>query len=908
MLELGLLGFAQPWLLLGLATLPALWWLLRLTPPPPRRAQFPPLALLIGLVAREESAARMPWWLLALRMLIAALIILALAELVLAPQRLLSGSGPVVVVVDNGWASGPAWDRRSTALANILDEAERQDRAVTILPTALQPEAPPDLSFRPAAAWRAMVGALAPQPWATGRGAVLVSLEALSGPAEAFWLTDSLASADDQALAARLQRLGSLTVMLPDGLPLLLDEPEATATGFALSARRSATGDPALAQIQALAEDGRVIAATDLMFEADSALGTVEWTLPRDLANQVRQLRVAGANGAGSTILLDDRWQRRTVGLVAASAEQAGHPLLDPGHYIGSALADVARVEAGSLAETLAVGPSLIITRQRLTPDPAQAAALDGWLEAGGVLVRFAGPDVAATPDSYLPVRLRPASRVLGGALSWDEPQPLAAFPENSPFAGLPVPPDVTVRRQVLAEPTADPREKSWASLTDGTPLVTAEPRGKGWIALIHVTANADWSNLPLSGLFVDMLARLVRLGQGSAADLAPDATMPPQQVLDRFGRLAEPSPQVRPLPAGALPADLGPAHPPGYYGNEEGLRAWNLAPAVPELATQDAWPEGVTERSYGTGRSRDITGWLWLAAFVLLMADFAASLALRGHAPWRRAARQAAVGLFVLCALPLLMAINLSPAEAASDRELRATLDPHIGYIRTGDPNVDRTSASGLAGLSQVIADRTSIEPGDPIALDLEESELAFFPLIYWPITPSQPLPSEDARERIAQYLEGGGTILFDTRDQFRSGRVGTGFGGSPERQRLRQVLDGIRVRPLSPVPPDHVLTKAFYLLQEFPGRYAGGAIWVETNAGAARDGVSSVIIGGHDWAAAWALDRDGRPQFAVVPGGERQREYAYRFGVNLIMHVLTGNYKGDQVHVPSILDRLSQ
>ena len=153
---------------------------------------------------------------------------------------------------------------------------------------------------------------------------------------------------------------------------------------------------------------------------------------------------------------------------------------------------------------------------------------------------------------------------------------------------------------------------------------------------------------------------------------------------------------------------------------------------------------------------------------------------------------------------------------------------------------------------------------------------------------------------------MENGGTILFDTRDQFRL--LSSGSGVTPERQHLRAILDGVRILPLEPVPQEHVLTKAFYLIQEFPGRYAGGSVWVEANAAAARDGVSSVIIGPHDWAAAWAVDRDGNYQFAVVPGGERQREYAYRFGVNLVMHVLTGNYKGDQVHVPSILERLSQ
>ena len=75
-------------------------------------------------------------------------------------------------------------------------------------------------------------------------------------------------------------------------------------------------------------------------------------------------------------------------------------------------------------------------------------------------------------------------------------------------------------------------------------------------------------------------------------------------------------------------------------------------------------------------------------------------------------------------------------------------------------------------------------------------------------------------------------------------------------------------------------------------------------------NDGVTPVVIGGNDWAAAWAMDERGNALFPVGRGfgGERQRELAFRFGVNLVMHVLTGNYKSDQVHVPALLDRLGQ
>src|SRR6185437_9001476 len=120
MLALGPFAFAAPWLLIGLASLPILWWLLRVTPPAPRRVRFPALRLLLGLVPREETPAKTPLWLILLRMALAALIILALAHPLLNPRARLVGSGPLVLAVDNGWSAARHWDERRTTLDSLI--------------------------------------------------------------------------------------------------------------------------------------------------------------------------------------------------------------------------------------------------------------------------------------------------------------------------------------------------------------------------------------------------------------------------------------------------------------------------------------------------------------------------------------------------------------------------------------------------------------------------------------------------------------------------------------------------------------------------------------------------------------------------------------------------------------------
>jgi hypothetical protein len=239
------------------------------------------------------------------------------------------------------------------------------------------------------------------------------------------------------------------------------------------------------------------------------------------------------------------------------------------------------------------------------------------------------------------------------------------------------------------------------------------------------------------------------------------------------------------------------------------------------------------------------------------------------------------------------------------------------LAHVLTGDAEVDRIARAGLQGLSDTLFFRTSIEPSDPVGVDLERDELAFFPLLYWPVTANQKMPSPAAYDRLNTYLRSGGMILFDTRDA----DVAAVGATSPQARRLQQLALALDIPPLEPLPSDHVLTRTFYLLQDFPGRHPRGPLWVEAAPPDAEqtegipfrnlnDGVTPVVIGGNDWASAWAVDQNGRPLLPVGRGfaGERQRELSRRFGVNLVMHVLTGNYKSDQVHVPALLERLGQ
>ncbi len=905
MLTLASFAFAAPWLLVALAALPIIWWLLRVTPPAPRRIPFPAIRLLLGLVPREETPARTPIWLIVLRTILAALVIVAVAHPLLNPSKRLAGTGPILLIVDDGWPAAADWPARQTALEDLMAEAGREDRQVVLATTAPGDGDAASAPLTPirAADARAAVQKLLPKPWPDDRRGALARLAALSlpKPYASVWLSDGVADRDSAALAAYLAKRGSLRYLAaaPGDAPVLLAATAPEGKELAVVLRSLPAPAARRYQVRASGEDGRLLARQAVTLEPEANAVSIRLPMPAELRNRATRIEIEGNQSAGAVLLIDERWRRRPVG-IAATRNPAGEPLLNENYYLERALAPFAEIRRGSATDLIRRELAVLIISDAGPDLPAATAAVGKWVEGGGLLLRFAGPQLAERQDSLLPVRLRRGGRTIGGALSWEQPARLAPFPRESPFFGLTIPKDVTVSRQVLAEPDLDLAAKTWARLADGTPLVTAEKRGHGWIVLVHTTANADWSNLALSGLFVEMLRRITATSQGVTE--AGDGALAPIETLDGFGRLQRAPATARPIAARDMVAAVAsPVHPPGFYGTADARRALNLSAGMTDLKAINGLPAEAANEVFGHSREIDFRPILLTAALLALIADLVIAFVLRGQLRLRPAHRTIAV-------LTLASALSL-PAMARADDAfvVRATSEFRLAYVETGDAAIDAASRAGLIGLGDALNRRTAVEAGEPLAVDIETDELIFFPMLYWPVTAQEPPPSPQAVERINRYLETGGTILFDTRDGDDQS-PGPFGGGAIAEQRLQRLTAGIEMPALVPIPPDHVLTKSFYLLHEFPGRWNVGTLWVEPVEDHVNDGVSSVIVGANDWAGAWAVDKDGRPLFAVVPGGGRQREMALRFGINLVMYVLTGNYKSDQVHVPAILERLGQ
>ena len=932
-----MISFATPALLLSLIVLPAIWYLIRIVPPKPNEIIFPPLILLQSLKSAVQTPAHSPWWLTLLRLVLASLLIFALAGPSWNNKRILNGaSGPVLLVMDVSWSTADEWETRLRIARDIIDEADQNSRHIALLTTAMQ--SPLQTGFAGAHKLINVLATLTPEPLPANRKAFAQLLATNTKREDPFseiaWISDGH---DDETQLDFENFDGNVHIWTARSTNPAITDVSNGAEGMKIEVTRATGQSKFDTTITGNDQDGRTIASTRIVLNQGQLTGTAILTIPLELRNEIASLSLKDQKTAGSLYLLDGRWSRRKAGILPGSQVREDQPLLSAAHYISNALAPVATLLSTNESEPYAAfldmvenRPSLLLAPDMTDLSDALVEDLKVWISNGGTLVRFAGDATVSAPhDELMPVKLLGRSRTLGGALTWEQPRSFAGFEKHSPFAGLPVYSDIRIEKQILAEPGTYREEQIWARLDDGTPIVSGKLIGRGMLVFFHTSARPDWSNLSFSGTFVHMLQRLNAISRpattstrknsspGSNNQNVGDVALQARMVINNSGALISAKTATPPIRFSTFDTSrAGVDRPAGIYRAGHVTRSLNLFTnrnkPVAYFPDQTKKTKIIT-RAFSEEHGTDLRPIAYLSVLFMFFLDILALIYLAGGIHrWKTSSAVIAIIIFSTAT------VSLSPIPVTAqetldiERALKATSKPHIAFVKTGNPDIDRISRSGLAGLSQLIAARTAMIPGSPMSVDPERDELAFFPLIYWPVYEGTTSLSKKAIRKVRYYMENGGTILFDTRD---ANAINSG-NNTPAKLALRRLLEPLGIPALEPVRPNHVLTKSFYLLSTFPGRWSEGMLWTEAFEPASGnpvnphsgDGVSPVLITNNDMAAAWAVDQSGRPLLPVETANPRQREWAYRAGINIVMYAFTGNYKGDQVHLPALLERLSQ
>ena len=856
--------FAAPILLAGLAALPLLWLIIRRSPPPANLVALPTLKLLSTEDIPPPQAARAPIWLLLFRLAALALLVLGLAGPRIVPEGVATHPAQFTILIDNGVMSAARWDEMRAAARDRIDALADGGTRFRIAPTAEEATPSGPLPFVDAETARAQLSALPLRPWLLDREAAARRIDDASS---ALWVSDGMES--DGANALR-EALGSAEVAsFPSPVPVILGAGP-THEGVAVRLSR-ALGQEGEARVRVKAANGREIASARAPF--DNRVTAVR--IPVAGPDAADAHRVTAGPGAAATQVLSGGLDRARAAIFDNGGDTP--PLQRGSFYIRRAVEPFADV----VETTLAGGPDSDANLFLFDDVPLTEAAAEPYLARirdGAVAISFAGPRTAENGTALSPVPLRVGARAFGGSLSWDEPQHFAAFDPKGPLAGLTAAKDDhEIRRQLLAR-DMPANTMTWARLGDGTPAVTARREGRGLLVMLHTSAAPDWSDLPLSGLFARLLERLVPLARSPQAldisgegewildrELNADGTLGPPERAARVG--AEDWPRVQPAPE----------TPPGLYRSGDAVRALNLSdwfsrhPDIRPLET------GSLRRAETLAAPREFGPILLALAAIMLAVDLFVALFLRGAILPRTgsARRAAAPTLAVLAALlfagPLLAQQSAPPPG-----------DSGFSLAYVGGTADDAVLAEGLANLSEMLRRRTAVSPGPPRAVRPDAPDLGRYPLLYWPAAARGAMTAPEA-QNLRAYLARGGMVIFD---------FGRPFDGTTD---ARTLLSPLGLPTLDEVGPAHVLMKSYYLL----GNPGGGALWVEAGTEGESGQVSSVLIGGGDWARIWAGAKTVPPSV---------RENAFRFGINAVFYALTGTYKADQVHTRTLLDRIGR
>lgn len=899
------LYFSSPWLLATILFLPLLWWILKVLPPKPKKHGFGGAYFLEDLTTTEKTSQTTPWWILLIRTLAILCFILAFA----APQEKTTkyqpSDTPLLIIIDNDWASSQQWQMMQNQARLLIEENMDYKQNVAVLTTTPFDEQVEEIviqNTRKEALEN--INSLHPIALEARYDRILNAFERSTLPDDLaiFYFNNNVTTQKELNLLNHLDTHAALT---------LFDQEQEKAPLYWFSQKQNrlvlqrlySNQKSETVQIHVKDDKNALLASLTKNFEEDSSYIDIDFSeIPNEIAMQMRLLTIDGQKHAAAHYWQKSNYSSKSIGIITSSTalDIKQDDYLNPYLYLQKALSPYHHVALGTLPTLIEKSDVLILadTTQLSNED---VDTIEGFIQHGGIFIRFADSYLAKGDLNELsPVELRNTDREFESVLSWQTPQHLTSFPENSPFAYLAVPDDISVSKQIVATPSLDLLDKALALLEDGTPLITAKKDGQGWMVLYHVSATPEWSTLPLSGLFLKQLRILVDLSSAASQQTtSSNKTIKLKEQIDAYGDLVPAQGNELPLTL-PLSEDFSPSTrtPIGIYGNAQIIKNINLGDylKIHSSTLENDVRTGFTFETYKNALNIDYKPYLLMLACFLFLCD------LLYIALFNR-------GFISLVFLAFLTVSAAHPAQAQSNNE-QITSATYLGYIKTGDPHIDRLSQRGLETLMQETIKRTSADLAGVSAIDIMTDSLQPYPLIYWPVTSNAHayptvLP-RDTVEKIQHYFDKGGILLIDTRDQYGETNDGDMTYGA-NTQIMKRLFYHMQTPPMIKLPGDHVLTRSFYLLSDLPGLYKGTGLWIAVTPQSKNDGVTPLIIGGNDWISAWAKNDRNIP---IIPisgqHGEQQREHAYRFGVNLILYALTGNYKDDQMHIPFILERL--
>ncbi len=893
-----IIGFANFYALFGLLLTPIIWIIVKAFPPKPKSYNFSSFFLLEKIDYDAPKNQKTPLWLVVFRIFFFILIVLFFSKPFLKNNNSFGDKKyeKYLIVVDTGWSMAKDWNKYKELVQEISQEAEKNKKKILFFHSKLNSYKDVK-TFETNYAFRNYLENLYPLPLQFKEGSLdkLIQDESLFKNSKIFIISSKFDFHNFNSYYKKFSLIknnsNNYYYISPLDTILIINSLKVTKDKIICEVLR--LGENNLEQkffLNIKTVNNEIVYKNKHIMKENENKKIINLSFPTEVFNQIKSIRIVGQNHAGAIYYFDDFSKKKNIAILNDNEFYKESPLLSPVYYIKKSLEAKHNIKIEKIDNIIKQKFSTIIIPETVIIPNEYNKKLNEWLLEGGTLIRFSGERLVEEKSNFLPSQGTYSKiRNIEGQLTINNNLFISDFEKDSIFTGLQIPKDITINKQLIFD--SYPKQINvLAKLNDNTPLVSMKKLGEGKIILFHIGANNNWSNLPISSLFPDMINRVLLFSKNYNSSDLKNLTL--NKEMDGFGNLVLPK-KIITFDSFDKLKTLKPStnNPPGKYENNQISIALNLSTNINQQQSEKVYTNILS--NYSFKNTKDLSSIILKIILTMFILDILLTIMIKNNVNFSKIfAKRNNLILIILFFLTLIKLDSVSANET------------FLAYIKIENTKINNISENGLETIRNLLTTRTSINPKGVIGLDIKSDHIYRYPFIYWPLTKNLLSIKKPEIIKIKNYLNNGGIFFFDI----------IGFSRKnlnlkeKKFQEIRNFLNAIGANELSIIPEGHTLTKSFYLLNKFPGKWDNRILFVENSNLQYKDGVSSVILGFNDWAKAWAVDNNNLPLFPVVPGGERQRELSYRFGINIAMYALTGNYKSDQIHSKSILKRLSK
>lgn len=891
--------FQNPEYFVFLLIVPILWKYFKEGPDRPVLKKFPAIILIAQNTSSDSTPIKKNYLNLLLKTLLVFLITVLLAN----PSEKKDFKTKPLIIIDNGWDSGPGWEKINKGINQFLES--KKSNTFTIFPTVASNKNKFNYLFeKKEFEIREYLKGI--KPLALKPNYILLSKELpnfVQDDTKIFWFTNHYMNKEKKAFydsikSKNLKIYSSSKEDFPIILSLLSQEDNIYSFGLI-----NMNKDLDNFFIDCYDIKQRIIirqkVSQDKIKYDEQNFGNFSVEIPKEKNDLIYYFKISNSKSVSSVAIKSNYVKKKKIGLVQTNFQDNDNEYFRANFFVRKALESNYDLKSLPLDQLLSPNKSLIISDDFDTTFFGFEERILQWIGEGGTFLKFAGDKFLSHAENnqlssvlgIIPITKKVIS--VDGELSFKRNLSIAQISGKSPIRDFEIPKKIKINKYIEIPKNIDNLKlKFWVKLDNGAPLITQRPYEKGNLILVHLPANNEWSNISLSIFFPDLLNKIIQISRGINAEEVQQI-FKPLKILDALGNLVEPRIDTLNLDSKIfMDSKLTRDNPPGLYKNELGFHGLNISDYLQNEYDYIYLPKEIIIDDFNSNSSFEIKNFLVLLCLLVFVCETLVNFLGRDFLKFK---------YFNPLKVMFLILIVFSPNIVFANEKLDYLGQTKLAYIQTGVEEIDRINYEGLREISSYISSKTSAILGSPIGLDLEKDEIDYFPIIYISLIKNAKNLNDISLGKLQNFINSGGILLFDCKASFESLFVEDCL------ILFKKHYKNLDISAFKKLTSESTLSKSFYLLNSYPGR-KNEMVYIAYNNQINNDKVLSIVIGNNDWTGAWAKDANNSFLLPLFENDKEQRDLSFRFGTNIVLYSLTGNYKSDQVHIPEILKRMKK